>query len=158
MPFRGEIRWRGHPSAAPKLMRAAVKKQMVGVIDTWHEDMLPEHFKIGASTKYRYKDRSPKYLAAKRKYAKGQQDLVWSGELKRQVESRIDISTTSKGGRGTMKGPAYLHRHRKRYNQPHKADELIRTTVQELTELAHQLDAEVTRDLNNDKTEVVRKF
>lgn len=48
----------------------------------WWRKVLPEHFRSGAESKYRYKKRTPGYLRRKRREGRGQDPNVYTGRLR----------------------------------------------------------------------------
>jgi len=152
MPMRGVVEYVGSPEATAKELRAAVKAELLKVIELWHEKMLPQHFRTSAKTVYRYQERGEKYQRDKLKDVGHNRPLEYSGDMKHMVSRQIRPTATAKGARGRMKGPHYLYAYRKNFKQPDKADEMTRTTRHEVLTLARSLDRGTTHRLNNVKT------
>jgi hypothetical protein len=71
------------------------RQSYAAAAELWLGTMLPNHFRPGASSKYRYRPRTAKYLRTKRRLATigkvedgGTQDLVFSGNLRRYLTQR----------------------------------------------------------------------
>lgn len=62
-----------------------VQEAVTEVADKWHKSMLPDHFKRGAHGRYGYAGRSRSYSKRKR----GKPDLVKTGTMRRQLQSSV---------------------------------------------------------------------
>ncbi len=109
------------------------------VVFRWHEKYLPKHFDEGAASRYGYQKRSRKYNEKKLRKLGHTRELVYSGETQRRLESSIEARSTSRGGRGILRGPKHLYAYRKDYRQPDKAAEVVRLSQDELDDLARYL-------------------
>lgn len=67
---------------APDVAAAA----MQAGAEYWHDGILPEHFKTGASAKYGYAPRAVNYLKSRGK--SGKPPLVFSGSMRKDLTSR----------------------------------------------------------------------
>ncbi len=73
-------------------LTAAVKTS----VGAWHKNVMPRHFKRGASGRYGYQKRNEKYLKYKNKRKPGRPDLVYSGYSKKILSMPMRV-TASKG-------------------------------------------------------------
>lgn len=64
----------------------------------WVDDILPEHFKAGAETKYRYKQRTKAHLRRKRREHRGENPNVYTGRLAQKMLGMVPSMTITKGG------------------------------------------------------------
>jgi len=151
MALKASITYVGGPDVLAKDLRAAAKEALAVVGDQWHKDTLPGHFAPAAAGKYKYRARTAKYKARKRKAVGHNIPLVFDGDMKRQVGRMARITSTSKGAKVTMTGPRYLYKYKKP-GQPDKAAELTATTYQEADAMARRLDTLMTDRLNANKT------
>lgn len=115
--------------------RAALKEAMHTIGSEWHRRYLPLHFEPFSATKYRYKPRSPKWVAAKKRIAKARSDVkkggavpnVFTGLLEAAMEQRASVRAYPTRVTVTMQGPRYITMRPYKSNQPDKAREI--TTV-----------------------------
>lgn len=154
----GSITYVGSPEATAKELRGAAKAEGAEVIDFWHDQYLPNHFKSFAGAKYGYKKRTEKHRSRKRRIFGHERDLEFSGDMKRKVSRSIRLSSTSKGARGVMRGPAYLHMRLRNRNQPDKAAELTAVVQSEVNTMAKRMDEGITRRLNAVKKKETKRF
>ena len=154
----GVITYRGSPEVKVKAFRGILKEEMRGLIDFWHENYLKKHFTKAGARDYKYKDRSEGHMKKKIKYFRHADPLVFTGDMKRMLLRRIAISGTAKKATGRLTGPRYLYQYRKDYNQPHKAEEVTRTTQPEVLIFARRLDKKITKRVNAIKTTQTKRF
>jgi len=151
MSFRATLTYVGSPEATLRELRRAAKPEIAALITYWHDKYTAGHFEPEAVQKYKYKRRSKKYK--KRKPPRFRDNpLMYSGNARRMILRSIKVTSTSKGGKGVMQAPDYFYAYHKDYTQPDKADEVARTIVQEVRDMAERLDAKITARLNNVKT------
>ena len=156
--LRGVIQYKGSPEVKAKAFRGILKEEMLGIIDFWHEKYLPRHFTKAGARDYEYKERSEGHMKKKIRYFRHAYPLVFTGDMKRMLLRRITISGTAKKVTGRLTGPKYLYQYRKDYNQPHKAEEVVRTTQPEVLVFAHRLDKKITKRINAIKTTQTKRF
>lgn len=64
----------------------------------WAENILPEHFKAGAESKYRYAARTEQHMRRKRREGKGADPNVYTGRLRdKMVGMAPSMTVTAKG-------------------------------------------------------------
>jgi len=142
------------PRALLREMDRATKNALELAIDTWHEDMMPDHFEDGADEKYSYQPRTQKYINHKMKRFGQDRSLVYTGQSMRAAKSGIRISSRANRSAnkvqamGAMDVPKHFYKYRK--NQPDKANELTRTTYDEDAKLERQFGRDV-EDLLSDR-------
>lgn len=73
------------------------KQVLKEAVQKWHKEMLPEHFKRSAYSKY------PNAFKGKRKGSGKGKPLVKTGSLRKHLKKKIDISGTATRVRGRMK-------------------------------------------------------
>lgn len=119
--------------------------------DYWHEKILPRHFEAGAATKYAHAPRSEEYLERKQRSGHGDVDLVYTGKLRRQLESYALIQGYPSRFSVTMLGPAYISMRPKIRTKgkqpPFKAGEITTVPLDEVKELADLAAAELAKRL-----------
>ncbi len=142
------VKYRKPKAFSRKHITAAVKAALGAVGLDWHRKTLPDHFKPGAESRYRYQRRTPKHLADKLKQFGHQRPLVFTGTLAAEVQRLARITSTGKGVRVVMKGPKYLYMRRRDQKQPDKAKELTATTRKELTGIGRSLHDRLKRSLS----------
>ena len=156
--LRGTITYQGSPEVKAKAFRGILKEEMRGIIDFWHKEYLPKHFKKAGARDYKYQDRSAGHMKKKIKFFRHADPLVFSGDMRRMLLRRIAISGTAKKATGRLTGPRYLYQYRKDYNQPDKADEITRTNQPEVQIFARRLDKKITKRVNAIKTTQTKRF
>ena len=144
----------------------------IRAIRWWHRKVLPKHFQAGAERRYRYQSRSSKYAVYKSEIARissRQYDLplVYTGELRRQVTSRIQLKAmkTKPKVRGRMSGPQYLRpagrpartTGRDGGRQPDMGAELTRTTNFEQANMIRMIKAHIIKGLKRLKNRRKKK-
>ena len=106
-----------------------VTKEMKGVlkqvVEYWHKELLPQHFKEGAARKYNYQPRSRNHIKRKRKKFGHAIPLVFSGHMSQSVMRPPRMTGNKKKATANLKGPRYLFQFRKDFVQPDKAAEII---------------------------------
>jgi len=127
----------------------------------WQRAIMPHHFGRAAGPKYGYKIRSARYLARKWKKKHHQDDLVYSGEARRQMRGRYDRARVSRiptGRSATLKihAPAYFYKYRP--GQPDKAAEVVATTEDEANELREVIENTIDQTLARAHVRKVRKL
>ena len=172
MTMRGVIQYRGSPDMKLKELRPAIKRANFRVIHRWHRQFMLIHFTERAKRRYKYQARSGEALpeftvnpdtgrtVRSRKYhwikkrRKGHtKPLVWSGDARRYARRQIKVTGTAKRATGTMKLPGYFYKYRKgptTEGRPpiDKADELTRTILTEIRQLAKEHKKLVVGQLN----------
>ncbi len=127
--------------------RRELIKVLPGIYDEmvlyWHRRMCPEHFETVARSRYAYAPRTSRYRRRKMRQKGHDIDLVFSGNLRREVTSSIRARSTRKGGRGHLRGPRYLWQFRTVYGASDKADEITRMSQDEAMEIARRLNGRV---------------
>lgn len=105
MSVKGVIEYKGlHPGNTIAELKRAVKAANIATIEAWHQTFLPEHFESGATFKYGYRGRTPRYNKRKRKKYGHNRPLEFSGTGKRAAVRQIRVSGTSKSARGRLPG------------------------------------------------------
>lgn len=120
----------------------------------WHAEMLPEHFKRDARTKYNHQPRKERYLRRKQflgrtgrvKYG-GQVDNVFTGLLEETVRRFAEIRAFPSRASLRMAGTRYMTL-RPRGAQPDKMAELKTVTAQEQRTIAERMEKQVADELN----------
>lgn len=120
------------------------KASMFQMPRAWQIMFMPEHFKIIASTKYAYKERTAKYLRRKAKSTKHhvghKNPLAFSWKTKNQMTGQFpSITGTAKAATGVFRVPWYVKMQPVKRNAPNLGEELVRTTKLEAQELATKL-------------------
>lgn len=146
MAVRGSITYVGAPDAKAKELRRIIKEGLQQVATGWHADVLPRHFARGAKQRYGYKDRSPQYERRKQRKYHHTVELVYTGQLMREVSRMARVSGTSRRVALSMSAPQYLYKYKP--TQPDKADELTRVTQDEAEGLAKSLDRIAQAEFN----------
>ncbi len=83
----------------------AFKKTLKAAVEKWHKEMLPDHFKRKAYSKYPQQYSKPKRRG---------KPLVETGSLRRYLQSRIDVSGTANRIKGRMRYGRPLNPSKKR--------------------------------------------
>lgn len=151
--LRGVMIIEGSPKKMVKEFRSIVKEEMKGLIEDWHEDTLPEHFKRSAGRRYKYNPRSIKYTRYKRKKRPMAGPLEFSGKSRRQLERSIRITGSTKKASGTMQAPRYFWM--RPAGHPKKGEEVTSVTKKETLTMAKTLNERVTKRLNKIKDKQV---
>ena len=100
---------------------ARASYQAVG--EYWRTEVLPEHFKFSAFSKYGYQARSPLYQKKK----KNKSPLYLTGAMMNMIMSEKNIKATDHGVRIMMRGPKYMGWNTgKVYEIKNKAGKVIR--------------------------------
>lgn len=89
-----------HSAPTRTLKRDVREAQRVGfaaAAERWHSNTLPRHFDSGASMRYGYAPRTPRYDRRKMRVKGHRQPLVWSGTLMRSALRSARISATPTG-------------------------------------------------------------
>ena len=76
---------------------AKFKLVLKQTVEKWHKEMLPDHFKRSAYSKY------PNAYKSKRKGSGKGKPLVKTGSLRKHLKKKIDISGTASRVRGRMR-------------------------------------------------------
>lgn len=149
MAIRTTIHMVNAPADIAKRHAGLVAEALAETIDDWHAKRLEKHFRAGAGRRYKYAQRSTRYLRRKVRVHGHRKPLVWSGALRRQMTGRIALKAYRGQPRahGTMRAPAYLYQ--RRGTAPDKADELLRTTGGEQRTGARVADRALQRALDN---------
>ena len=130
--------------------------------DYWHKHFLPKHFQPGARSKYAYEPRSKDYLQRKAYLASqgrtfkgrgpiqqgGKVDLVFTGEMAKQLISRNTIRAYPTRATVVMMGPNYLTTRFHKKRQPNKAVEVTKVTNDEAEKLAEVMGRSVQKGIN----------
>lgn len=112
----------------------------VGVV--WVRDVRPKHFTEAGAREYRYGRRSKAYTERKRRETGRARPLVYTGRSERQTR-QARISTTSRGGRISMRAPALNFKHPKSRIRPR--EELTRISRRDAELLARVFDRHYER-------------
>jgi hypothetical protein len=67
----------------------------------WHSGILPQHFEASAHGKYHYATRASKYLKSRGK--QGKPDLVFSGSMKQEMLSFLQVTATATGAQAKLR-------------------------------------------------------
>ena len=123
--IRGEIIYIGSPTALAKNTGNATKAALMATGRFWHRVILPAHFEPQAKHTYQYQQRDEAYQKRKLARVGHNIDLLFSGESKRDLTARRQLSGTSKLVRISLSAPKHFYQYRGR--GPHKAEEVLRT-------------------------------
>jgi hypothetical protein len=137
MATRACIQYQGDPEIMKKNFLPEVKASIQEIIFTWHEHILPDHFKTNADDKYGYRSRTKKYMLQKAKKKGHQKPLMWSKNLWMSTLSRGKITGSSRSARITMVVPWYATKHFKGTDT--YGEELTAVTLNEADKLAHEM-------------------
>lgn len=107
----------------------------------WSNNMLPDHFNRNQQQKYRYRNRTEKYLKRKKRAARrgqvkggGVTDLVYSGRTRDSVSGWNRVRAFPSRATVTLNTPKYI-RTRYKPGRPNLANELTTVTPTEVREL-----------------------
>lgn len=148
MAKRPVVEYSHAPEDDPKKFLLGLKRGLRAATEYWHRHMAKKHFRAGAKAKYGYAERSQAHNRRKRRLYGHAQPLVFSGQARRWITTRLPpgrVRKTSKGwqGRVAISAPKYFYQYRKDYGQPDKAAELTTTTEQEAAELQGVIEQEL---------------
>jgi len=115
---------------------------------TWHRQMLPRHFVLGAARRYNFKSRSAAYQKRKRRRG-GPPALVWMGDLKRDAISGATVRTISDRVHATMRVPWYAKMVKKNPKLPNIPEELTTLRKEEAEELGEIVRETAARHLES---------
>ena len=93
---------------AGRIRTKIVKESLRDGGEFWHAKILRKHFKAGASSKYGLRPRTAAYKKRKVLEGKGSIDLVYSGDMKREMLERATIAGSSKKMKVEMSAPSYV--------------------------------------------------
>lgn len=142
-----------HKRDFPKVMKAS----LADLVRFWHKNYLPRHFRTGAAARYKYKERTRKHKAEKRRKRGTVRPLVYSGLTEEQVTRFIFVQGTSSRVRGTMVAPWYVRERPTRPRGPALAKELTATAPDEHEAMQKRFRDTLVQGLRNIRTrEVVR--
>lgn len=184
--IRGRMVYIGSPAAMKRGMPKVMKESLSEAGGLWHRRYLPEHFRPGAASKYRYAPRTGRYVDRKarggprprytRKRKKNRRfkmpsifrrnvprkmdphALVYRGDLKRELTRRAALSGTSKRIRVVMDvgGAWYGAAHFKKRNAPDMPSEVTAITRAEERRIGKIVEQFAARKLNEIKTRETR--
>lgn len=163
-------------SAIPDAFLAALKaapdiaeKALGAAADYWHTGILPKHFEIGASQKYDYAPRGPKYLKDRKK--RGKPPLVYSGSLRHDLKARAAIKTTGKTGvelkmfarvlnfaRTLENSPDKYVKHKNGVGYPNLKREIKAVTDEEREQIANVIQDQIVDAFDSGDTRVAAAF
>lgn len=117
-----------------------IKPVLQELVMFWHREMLPRHFKAGASRRYNFAQRKAGTWARKRRaVAAGKPDamlpLVLRGDTRDMVSRAIRVSGTAKSATGRMAAPRVVT-HAVRAGRPNLAAEITTVSPDEQRTLA----------------------
>lgn len=78
------------PKNPQKVAEKALREGAKMAAEYWQREFAPLHFRAGASARYNYKKRTPKYLSSKKRKVGHTIPLVLTGELRRRVTGRFE--------------------------------------------------------------------
>ena len=141
-----------------ELTRAINSGLKVSVERDYHEQFLPQHFKSSAPKKYGYSKRTKKYMIRKARVKHHQNPLMWSGALKREVTSNIEIRATKTMPKvsGKMRGRAL--RFSGRDTMPNMKAEILFTTGTEIQRMGTTVRRIAAKHLNSIQKHETRKI
>jgi hypothetical protein len=151
LPMQVIVTREGWPAAPKKALRTAMRDSLRNIALQWHRQNLPEHFTDSAFGKYGYQKRHPRYLKRKRRSRGHQRPLEWTGKLKREATSFVEVKATSKNARAKFRAQAanFAGKSRRRgAAYPNIRDELRAVTEDEIKTLARTGRRYGTRALN----------
>ena len=119
IPLRFEITEEPPMNVSGRARKESTRKAHKTVTENWQKRMLPDHFNQNKQGKYRFKRRSPKYLASKRRQAaarrpkvrvrdSGKTLLVFSGLMRRLLKRKQVVRAFPTRGTLTIPGPRYV--------------------------------------------------
>lgn len=166
--LRAWIVERGSPVMGKQKVKGVVRESLFAAIKHWHTAIMPGHFTVRGGRKYNYQPRSgenepalvpremasmmtrggktfvarqklnQKYYHKKLRKLGHSRPLVYSGNSEAAARSGIRLRGTSDQAKGLLSMPKYFYQYRKDLNAPDKADELTRTTLDEVEVLAQK--------------------
>ena len=144
--IRANVMLLNPPKAIARNNPAIVSHALEEAVDFRHERHLPGHFTTAASARYRYKRRSKAHNRRKQRLYGHQKDLVFSGDMSRELTASITIRSTRGRTTGSMTGPAYLYK--RPANSPDKVAEILATTSREERETTKIVEADLQQGLD----------
>ena len=138
------------PDEDAKKMERGIRAGMREATKHWQREFAPRHFEWGASGKYGYKPRSPKYYKRKQRVMGHRRPLVYTGETLKWVTTRFAQPTARRTGVGFVTSlpvvvPPYFFKYRGIGSD--KYDELTRTLPQEYEALFQIVDKHIDEAL-----------
>ena len=144
------------PKVAMKIMNKAKKLTWRDAGVQWHRHMRPLHFQAGADVRYDHSPRTATYEWRKRRAHGHVRDLEWSG-LSKSLTRQQDIRATSKGVRVVMNAPALNLKPKSNPNNIDMRAELTKILPSEASAIAKNIDSNLGRRLNQDRTRVIEE-
>lgn len=115
----------------------------------WHRELLPDHFKPGAHSKFQHSKRSEKWLRSKRIRGIGPGrflDNIFTGKSRRFLMHGPQIKATGTGVTIRMDAPLYFRNPRhKTPGHPNKPDEVTRVSTRHRSLISRRLEVVIQR-------------
>ncbi len=166
--LRGVIQYVRSPETTHKELGEALRLANSTVVETWYKDYMPSHFTVAGGRKYSYQKRAgedesnliyspngrliknPKYYWAKWRKYHTHEPLVKTG-ASREAAKNFRVDATRNRGTGSFPAmPRYFWMYRD--NAPHKGEELVTTTQDEIQSFVPIHEVTVTRYLDSIRT------
>ena len=134
---------RGTKRALPRIQKEA----FIDLGQAWLGDMLPDHFRQSAVSKYGYTQRTAGYRAAKLRVKAHRKPLVWSGDTEKYAKANSRVaSATSRGVRIVVNAPTLNRTPKGRALNMRR--EVVAITTDEIEVLNGRFERLVERKLN----------
>lgn len=114
----------------------------------WHDKILPLHFERGAKHRYGYAPRSAKYRTRKKNAGKGDTDLVFTGDMRKQMQQFATIRAFPTRATVNVQAPFYMTLKPNTFagsTQPDKFKELSGLTNADYNQLQTRLQTVIER-------------
>lgn len=96
--------YKGTPDLVILEKKSLAEDGMAAAILIWHRRMLLRHFFVSAEAKYKYTQRTKKYIAQKKARFGHVNPLVKTGAMRRTLLSRIDVRKFKFKKKGRVRG------------------------------------------------------
>ena len=144
------ITYRDMPGMSKREINNYAKAALQDEVRKWHKNTLPGHFKRSAASKYGYKKRTRKYISHKiRRFGTGI-DLIYTGQMRREMVRKVRVSGTAKKAKAVMTAPRHLYYTQP--GQPNKQEEILAITQSEASKAAISVDKNIQRRMRRSQT------
>lgn len=157
MKLKTQITYINSPEVIKKNFKDYLKESLTLAVFEWQEKIIPKHFTWQGAYEYGYKQRTEKYRKRKSRQKGQTNPLVWTGNTRQTLTTRVAVTSMSKSASGKIIAPWYIKAGSGK-GKPNMLQELESTSEKDAQYLAEFVDKKIKEKIENNKTKEVKEF